>query len=130
MSREKERGIDFVVVRTMTPREVVSLLLGRFPAVRDLVCTDEYCFEEPTRVYDAFAQEVIRRARDREFTTSVVQFIDELAESKDPLIGTVLVISLLEGIAADPGVAKEISAAIGEPAKALLQDVERKIYGR
>jgi len=40
----------------MTPRQVVCLLLSRFPTMRDLVCPDEYGFEEPTRVYDSFVR--------------------------------------------------------------------------
>jgi|ERR1700722_1665097 len=130
MGESEKEGPNFVLVPTMTPREVVSLLLGRFPAMRDLVCPDEDCFTEPTRVYDSFAAEVVRRVDDREVLKSVVRFIDEIAESKDPLLSTVLVICLLEGIAEDPDVARRVSGAVGETARTLLRDVERKIYHR
>jgi hypothetical protein len=130
MGEAEKASPNFVLVPMMTPREVVSLLLGRFPAMRDLVCPDEDCFNEPTRVYDSFAAEVVRKVDDRELFKSVIRFIDDIAESKDPLLSTVLVISLLEGIAADPDVARRVSSAVGETARMLLRDVERKIYHR
>ena len=52
MSSDEHKAVDFILVRTMTPREVVYLLLNRFPTIRDLVCPDEDCFEAPTIVYD------------------------------------------------------------------------------
>jgi hypothetical protein len=130
MGEAEKASPNFILVPMMTPREVVSLLLGRFPAMRDLVCPDEDCFNEPTRVYDSFAPEVVRKVDDRELFKSVIRFIDDIAESKDPLLSTVLVISLLEGIAADPDVARRVSSAVGETARMLLRDVERKIYHR
>src|SRR5271170_1506738 len=91
MSSDEHKAVDFIVVRTMTPREVVSLLLSRFPTTRDLVCPDEYCFELTTVVYDSFAKIVRERSDDSRFIQSVAFFIDELAESKDPLIKEVLI---------------------------------------
>jgi hypothetical protein len=127
---EKENGVNGVLVGTMTPREAVSLLLSRFPSMRDLVCPDEYCFEEPTRAYDYFAMEVISRAFDSDFIAAAVHFINDIAQRKDPLLRELLVTSLLEGIAANADVAQKISGAINEEARSLLHDVETKIYGR
>ncbi len=121
---------DFVIVRTKTPAEVVSLLLHRFPNLRELICSDQDCFNEPTRVYDSFAAQVLKRADDHDFLQSVVQFINELAESKDPLVREVLVICVLEEVASDPDVARGISGALNQPARALLREVEQKFYGR
>jgi hypothetical protein len=56
MSSDTNKEVNFILVRTMTPRELVSLLLSRFPATRDLVCPDEGCFELPSVVYDSFAE--------------------------------------------------------------------------
>jgi hypothetical protein len=123
-------GVNFRVVRTMTSREVVEFLLHRFPEVRESICPDEFCYEEPTRAYDYFASEVIRRTADLDFRRSVVEFINDAAESKDPLLKVVLVSSLLEGIAAEPKVARKISVALGEKARNLFRDVEGRIYGR
>jgi hypothetical protein len=98
--------------------------------MRDLVCPDEYCFEEPTRVYDSFASIVIERSDDPGFVQSVAFFIDELAERNDPLIKDILSASLLEGIAVNARVARMISRSISPQSRRLLQEVESKIYGR
>ena len=63
MSSDTNKEVNFVLMRTMTPREFVSLLLSRFPATRDLVCPDEGCFELPSVVYDSFAEIVRERSR-------------------------------------------------------------------
>ncbi len=81
-----KKGPDFVLVPTMTPREVVSLLLSRFPTMRDVICPDEDCFNEPTRVYDSFAAEMVKKADDRDIFESAIRFIDDIAKSKDPLL--------------------------------------------
>lgn len=129
--RESENdGPNFVIVPTMTPREVVALLLGRFPAMRDLVCPDDDYYNLPTCVYDSFTTEVVRRIDDRDLFDSVVRFIDDIAESKDPLLSNVLYVCILEGIAADADVAQRLSRAVGEPARKLLRDVERSFYHR
>ena len=74
--------------------------------------------------------EVLKRADDHDFLQSVIQFINELAESNDPLLREVLVICVLEGIASDPDIAQGISGALTQPARALLREVEEKFYGR
>jgi hypothetical protein len=130
MSSDKDREVDFVLVRTMTEREVVCLLLERFPDIRDLVCPDEDCFELPTIVYDSFARIVIQRSADPGFTQSVALFIDELAENKSSLVQEVLIICLLEGLAADEQVARTISRKISPHSRSLLHEVESKFYGR
>jgi len=130
MSSDEHKEVDFILVRTMTPREVVCLLLNRFPTMRDVVCPDEYSFDEPTIVYDSFAGIVIERSDDPSFMHSVAFFMDELAESKDPLIREVLIVSLLEGIAADEQVARMIERTMTPHSRSLLHEVESKIYGR
>jgi hypothetical protein len=123
---------DFVVVRSRTPEEVVSLLLNRFPGVREIVASrDELYLAAPFHVYEILASDVRTKLDDPSFLQEVGKFIDDLVvEENDPLIGSVLVTSLLEGIAEDPEAAAQISAVIGERARALLRDVEIKIYGR
>jgi len=130
MSSDKDKEVDFLRLPNITPHQVVSLLLNRYPTVRDLVCSDEYCFEEPTRVYDAFAKVVIERSYDPDFIQSVARFIDELAESDNLLIESVLSASLLEGIAENEQLARTISRSISPRSKRVLQEVESKIYGR
>jgi hypothetical protein len=130
MSSDEHKAVDFILVRTMTPREVVCLLLNRFPTIRDLVCPNEDSFEDPFRVYDSFARVVIERSNDSGFIQSVALFIDELAKSKDPLTKDVLFASLLEGIADNAQVARMISRKINPHSRSLLHEVESKIYGR
>ena len=117
---------DFVVVKSRTPAELVSLLLNRFPGVREIVASrDEF------HVYEILASDVRTKLDDPSFLQEVGKFIDDLVvEENDPLIGSVLVTSLLEGIAEDQEAAAQVSAVIGEKARALLRDVETKIYGR
>ena len=87
-------------------------------------------FEEPTRVYDSFARVVIERSYDLDLIQSVVRFIDELAESNDPLIKDVLISSLLEGIAENEQLARMISRIISPQSRSLLHHVESNFYGR
>jgi hypothetical protein len=129
MGSDKDKAVDFILVPTMTARQVVCLLLSGFPTTRDLVCPDEDCFELPTIVYDSFARIVIERSDDPGFIQSVALFIDELAESKDPLIKDVLISSLLEGIAVNAQLARKISRIVSPQARSLLHEVESKIYG-
>jgi hypothetical protein len=130
MSSDKNNAVDFVLVRTMTGRELVCLLLDRFPNFRDLLCPDEDCFDLSTVVYDSFARIVIQRSDDPGFIQSVVFFIDELAENKSPLVQEVLITCLLEGIAADEKVARMIESTMTPHSRSLLHEVEAKIYGR
>jgi len=130
MSSDENKAVDFVLVRRMTDREVVCLLLDRFPDVRDRVCPEECDLELSTIVYDSFATIVIERADDPGFIQSVAFFIDELAENKDPLVQEVLIICLLEGIAAEEKVARMIERRMTPHSRSLLHEVETKIYGR
>lgn len=130
MSPDKDKTINFVIVPTMSSRELVCLLLERFPNVRDLLCLDEDCFDLSTVVYDSFAGIVIQRSDDPEFIQSVGRFIDELAESKGSLVREVLITCLLEGIAADERVARMISRRISQRSRCLLHEVEIGFYGR
>jgi hypothetical protein len=114
----------------MTPRELVSLLLSRFPATRDLVCPDEGCFELPSVVYDSFAEIVRERSDDPAFIQSVALFIDDLADKREPLVTEVLLSSLLEGIAVDEQLARMISRIISPQSRSLLHQVESNFYGR
>lgn len=130
MEEVKKREVNFVLVPTMTPREAVSLLLSRFPAMQNIICPDEDCFEQPTRAYDSFATEVVKRADDSQFLDSVGHFINDASEKKDPVLRDALIASLLEGIASDTKVTRRLYDVLSVNARKLLRDVERKIYGR
>ena len=130
MSSDTNKEVNFVLMRTMTPRELVSLLLSRFPATRDLVCPDEGCFERQSVVYDSFAEIVRERSDDPAFIQSVALFIDDLADKREPLVTEVLLSSLLEGIAVDEQLARMISRIISPQSRSLLHQVESNFYGR
>ena len=130
MSSDTNKEVNFILVRTMTPRELVSLLLSRFPAMQDLVCPDEGCFEMPSVVYDSFAEIVRERSDDPAFIQSVALFIDDLADKREPLVREVLLSSLLEGIAVDEQLARMISRIISPQSRSLLHQVENDFYGR
>lgn len=130
MSVNEDKTVDFVLVRTMTDRELVSLLLNRFPNVRDLLRLDEDDFDLSTVVFDSFARVVIERSEDPGFLQSVAFFIDELAENKSSLVQEVLITCFLEGIAANEKVARMIELAMTPHSRNLLHEVEAKIYGR
>lgn len=130
MSSDEHKTVDFILVRTMTPREAVSLLLSRFPTMRDLVCPDEDCFEAPTIVYDSFASIVVARSDDLGLIESVARFIDELAEIKGSLIRDLLSTTLLEVIAGDAKLARVFARSISPRSRSLLHEVEREFYGR
>jgi hypothetical protein len=130
MGEAEKEGVNFVLVPTMTPREVVLFLLSRFPGMQSVICPDEDCFEEPTRAYDSFAADVIRRVDDRQFIDSVGHFVNDAAERKDFLLRDALIACLLEGIAADPEAARSLSDVLNENARSLLRDVERNFYHR
>ena len=130
MSSDTNKEVNFILVRTMTPRELVSLLLSRFPATRDLVCPDEGCFEMQSVVYDSFAEIVRERLDDPAFIQSVALFIDDLADKREPLVTEVLLSRLLEGIAVDEQLARMISRIISPQSRSLLHQVESDFYGR
>ena len=130
MSLDKDKTVNFVLVRTMKDRELVCLLLDRFPNIRDLVCPDEDCFELATIVYDSFARIVIQRSDDPGFIQSVVLFINELAENKSSLVQDVLTTCLLEGIAVNEQVARMMERTMTPHSKSLLHEVESNFYGR
>lgn len=130
MSSDKRKEVDFVIVPTMRSRELVCLLLDRFPDIRDRVCPDEDCFELATIVYDSFSTIVIERAGDPGFLQSVVSFINELAENKSSLVQEVLSSCLLEGIASDEQVARMMERTMTPQSRRLLQEVETTFYGR
>jgi hypothetical protein len=130
MGEAKKEEVDFILPPATTPHEVVSLLLDRFPAMQDVICPDEDCFEEPTRAYDSFAAEVVRRVDDRQFIDSVGHFVNDAARRNDPLLREALIACLLEGIAVDPEAARRLSDVLSEDARRLLRDVERNFYHR
>jgi len=115
----------------MTSAEAVALLVERFPMVLDLGESQQELVKTGAfYAYDRFASEAQNRVNDPNFLRLIGFFIDELAESKEPLLQELLIVSLLEKLAEEPKVAAKFEPHIGEKAKGLLKEVERKFYGR
>jgi hypothetical protein len=124
-------GPDFIWIKTKTPSEVFSLLLDRFPGVRKLAeSSEELTLAEPFHAYDLFGADICNRVSDNEFLQAAGSFINEMAESRDPLIGAVLVTGLLEKIAEDPKAVDAISKFVSPKVRELFRDVEEQFYKR
>jgi|SRR5882724_9336663 len=124
---EKVEGPDFIWIKTKTPEEVTSLLLERFPEVRDLAGPSELILDETFRAYGVFGAEIRRRIDDHSFLQSAGSFINELAESRDPLIGNVLEVGLLEDIAQESAAVNAISEYLSPKVKELIREVSGKL---
>jgi hypothetical protein len=129
-AQNEEGRRDFILARARTPEEVIGFLLERFPAFASVVPSDELDLAAPFHAYERFASYVRSRLADASFLGSVGKLIDEMAASRDPLMGDVLVTSLLEGIAEDSDAAFKISGFVGDKARDILTDIEEKVYGR
>ncbi|MCZ2155129.1 MAG: hypothetical protein LC114_14725 [Bryobacterales bacterium] len=112
----------------MTAFEAVSLLVGRFPALKSTVDEDDL-WTSPHIAYSLLATEVLER-RTTSTLAAVAEFIDELADSGDSLLEELLVIDVLEGIAQDPDVARLLRAKVSEKSAGFLDVVEREFFGR
>lgn len=121
---------NFILKRTFTASEAVSLLTQRFPILSQTFSTEELKFDEPFSAYERLGSLVHDRFQDEPFLRTVAAFIDELASSDDPLLENVLNVSLLEKIAEEPTVASALKAYIGPKAADLLQSIEKEVFGR
>jgi hypothetical protein len=108
----------------MTPSQVLELLASRFPELPVLSPDDEVAAAEPYYSYERFADEVRNRRDDRGFFMRACSFINELADSGDELLEEVLVLSVLETVAEDPALAKDMRGCLSVKANSFLQGVE------
>lgn len=114
---------------TLTPIDAVSLLVARFPALREIVDADGLS-TSPHIAYGLLATEVLEKSADEALLDAVARFIDDLANSGDGLLEELLVIDVLEGIAQDPDVARRLKARINQKSASFLDSVEREFFGR
>jgi hypothetical protein len=106
------------LLKKLTPAEAVSLLIERFPMVLDLGESREELIDTgPFYAFERFASEALKRKSDKNFLQLVGFFVDELAESKDPLLQELLVVSVLEKLAEDPNAAVKLIPHMGEKAR-------------
>ncbi len=122
---------NFIIRKTWTPIEAVSLLIRRFPVVLDLGESESELKQVgPYYAYANFAGRILPDLSDKSVRNSVVKFIDELAESQDSLLEDVLITSVLEKIAEDPERSHEIRLELQQKGAELLRKVEEEMFGR
>jgi len=117
----------FIRKPSVTSGEAVALLKRRFPQESQLFGSEEDP-EIPQQfyAYERLAEEIQNRTGDVFFLESVTRFINELSLSKDPLLENLLVVSLLERLAADPVVVSAMRPHLENEALNFLNAVERE----
>ena len=131
MNESDETRREFVLKRTCTPAEAITLLMDRFPTILKLAESSETLAEMgPYYVYGTFADEVRRRNIDQNFLKSFGLFANELSDSTDPMLRDLLVTAILERVADDPGTAAKVRPYLGPRAQAMLNQVEKDWFGR
>jgi hypothetical protein len=114
----------------MEPERAISLLIDRFPVLRQRVDDPGDLLIGPHFAYSLLATEALDRHTDEAFLDSVVEFINDLATSGDSLLEEVLVVDILEGIAQDPNLSNRIKANMSPKALYWLERVETEYFGR
>ena len=114
----------------MTGTEAVTLLVKRFPVVKDRVDDPNDLFETPHVTYGLLATEVLENVQDQGLFKDLCKFIDELANSGDDLLEELLVIDVLEGLAQNPELAARVGSCVSPKALEFLTKVEREFFRR
>ena len=81
-------------------------------------------------MYDLLGAEMVMQWNDETFRKRSCQFMNDLAASGDSLLEELLIICVLESLAADATVSEQARKCLGEKACGFLIEVERKIFGR
>jgi len=127
MQNPADHKPNFIIRKTCTPVEAVSLLVRRFPVVLDLGETKSELEQQgPYYAYANFASRILADLNDKSVRDSVVKFIDELAESQDTLLEDVLITSILEKIAEDPELSHNIRLELQQKGAGMLRRVEEE----
>jgi hypothetical protein len=115
----------------MNADTAIALLVDRFPEVLARVESPQDAFMAPPYLaYGLFAQEIVSKKQDEAFLNKASEFVDELAESGDPLLEEVLVLEILERVAEDASLANKLKAKIRERARNMMKQVEEEYFGR
>src|SRR6266540_1264612 len=108
----------------MTGQEAVTLLVERFPVIKQRVDDPKDLFETPHVTYGLLATEALGNVQNQGLFQDLCRFIDELANSGDDLLEELLVIDVLEGIAQDPELAARVGSCVSPKALEFLTRVE------
>jgi hypothetical protein len=115
----------------MDRETAIALLVDRFPEILTRVDSPQDAFVAPPYLaYGLFAQEIVGRKGDEAFLSKASGFIDDLAESGDPVLEEVLVVSVLERVAEDASLTDKLKAKLRERARSMMQQVEAGYFGR
>ena len=114
----------------MTDEEAILLLLTRFPGLRQKIDDPEDLVGSPHYVYGLLANEVLENRTDEDLLNATCGFIDELANSGNGLLEELLVVDVLEGLAEDPALTRNLKTRISTKAAAFLDRIEREYFGR
>ena len=106
-----------------------ALLFEHFPKIDGLDWPDDRGFG-PHYAYERLASEILAKHKDDKLFKAACTFINELANSRDPLLQNILNVSLLESVAQDPSLANKLKASISDNARAILEKIEKEFYGR
>ena len=121
-----EKTTDFVIKKTLTSPEAVSLLIETFPWLPNAV-GEELDPAESHYVYARFADEIQRRQNDESFLRQACDFVSHLAEVHDSFLTDILVTSFFESVAYDRTLATRMKPCLSPTANDLLEAVERHL---
>ena len=108
-----------------------DLAFTTFPELRDKFDGPQDEFLDDTYyVYDLLASEMLSQWTDETFRKRSGGFLDALANSGDSLLENLLVVCLLESLAANEGISSRVKIDLGEKAREVLSRVEREMFGR
>lgn len=114
----------------MEPREAIQLLVAKFPILAERSGESDYLTDSPHVMYNLLATEIHDNRGDLSLLNRVAEFIEDLANSNDDLLQELLVIDLLEGIAQDENLSRQLGAKLSSRSAALLSRVEKEYFGR
>jgi hypothetical protein len=91
---------------------------------------EQFSSDEPYYAYERLAALLVARSDDTLFFEAFCDLVDEMAQTGDPLLQDILIVSVLERIAEDARVAARLKQHIGSAGRDMLEAVERDLFGR
>ena len=128
-AKSEENTPNFIIKKTLTSPEAVSLLIEKFPWLPGAL-EEELDLDESYYAFDRFGDEVLRRMHDEAVFQSACDFITELAEAGDASLTGLLVTTVLETAAYNPDLSANMRGRLGPTAKDLLEAVESHVSGK
>jgi|HubBroStandDraft_6_1064221.scaffolds.fasta_scaffold07195_5 hypothetical protein len=124
---------DAVPVPSVGPSDALRLIRARFPELsKQFGDPDNIDPEtpEPYYSYGLLVKEVLKREDEAPLIQRVIDFINELALSRESLLEDLVGVELLEGLAQDRKMAATLYPRIVPAAQKTLKLIEQETYGR